>query len=140
MIHHDHSHLRAYIIFFFMSVILIGSLVYFYAPFSSGNLQSNTITPIANIPQQNEPGTFLDEPVVPSADNTPMGEEDEVERSAKRMRFTRLLLKYQADLQSLQAEKMNNLGKPTDPELDKKIANMTTRIENLENIITKLSE
>ena len=140
MIHHDHSHLRAYIIFFFMSVILIGSLVYFYAPFSPGNLQSNTIMPTNNTSQQNEPGSFLDEPVVPSADNTPMGDEDEAERSAKRMRFTRLLLKYQADLQELQAEKMNNRGKPTDPELDKKIANMNTRIENLENIITKLSD
>lgn len=140
MIHHDHSHLRAYIIFFFMSVVLIGSLVYFYAPFSSGNLQSNTLTQTNTIPQQNESGTFLDEPVVPSADNTPLDEESEAERSAKRMRFTRLLLKYQADLQSLQAEKMNNLGKPTDPELDKKIASMNTRIENLENIITKLSE
>lgn len=60
-------------------------------------------------------------------------------RVTKRMKFTKLLLRYQGELQALEAQKAAAEW-AANPDLEEAIQTLTTKIQNLQNMITSLAQ
>lgn len=95
MVHHDTHHFQTYLIFFLVSLISIGTLALLFMPPMDTKIQSSVLEkPISD----SQSAAFLDdsssgETTSPSSNNnSSVLEEGKV---TKRMKFTKLLLRYQ---------------------------------------------
>lgn len=115
-------HLKAYIVFLIVSLLLVGTLAYLYTPF--------TISPPENLWSQ----SLLSSEVVVSAE-TMVQKVDNDSTSDKRIRLTNLLLRYQKERALLESQ-----SPPHPSGTQAKIDSLRQKIENLESMITELSE
>jgi hypothetical protein len=121
--YHSHHHLKAYLVFLTGSILFVGLLAYLYTPFNfdtSKYLNSQTIT---SWEAQMSREVLVTETIDP--DTT----------TAKRMRYTTLLLRYQKELQELESQTTTS-----SLEVTEKIQFLRNKIENIEKIIQELTE
>lgn len=140
MVHHDTHHFQTYLIFFLISLILIGTLaLFFMPPVNTSQIQSSALEkPISD----SQSASFLDQS--PSKNTTPESSDAssqswEEGRVTKRMKFTKLLLRYQWELQALEAQKAAAEW-AANPDLEDAIQTLTTKIQNLQNMIAGLAQ
>ncbi|MBP7823044.1 hypothetical protein KA050_01695 [Candidatus Gracilibacteria bacterium] len=108
-------------------------------PVNTSQIQSSALEkPISD----SQSASFLDQS--PSKNTTPessdaSSESGEEGRVTKRMKFTKLLLRYQGELQALEAQKAAAEG-AANPDLEDAIQTLTTKIQNLQNMIAGLAQ
>ena len=140
MVHHDTHHFQTYLIFFLISLILIGTLALFFMP--SANISQIQSSALEKPIPETQGASFLDQW---SSKNTTLETSDvgqdlsEEGRVTKRMKFTKLLLRYQGELQALEAQKAAAEW-AANPDLEEAIQTLTTKIQNLQNMITSLAQ
>lgn len=115
-------HLRAYLVFLLISLLLIGLLAYLYLPFNIGTsyLHSDILTMSSE--------ESISAEVIVTQDNS-----DTV--AAKRIRFTNLLLRYQRELAELESSHNSSSTQTREA-----INALRVKIENLEKFIAELSQ
>ncbi len=116
-------HLKAYIVFLIVSLLLVGVLAYLYTPFNidaSKHLGSQTL--LAPEEQVSAEVLVLEE------------RHDTSSNSNKRIRLTNLLLRYQKEMSELESSDIS-----TDSKKDT-LDSLRQKIENLEIMITELSQ
>lgn len=96
MVHHDTHHFQTYLIFFLISLILIGTLALFFMP--PVNISRMSSSALEEPISDSQSASFLDESS--SKNTTPetfevSPDSSEEGRVTKRMKFTKLLLRYQ---------------------------------------------
>lgn len=117
--HFDH-HLKAYIFFLIVSIATISVLVYLYFP-GPGGLRSDTLDASGE--------------VVPYEEVISMSSEVSSEAiSTRRMRLTRLLLRYQLQLQELESSQIADIGNTQTREAINQLRN---KIDKLQSMIAK---
>lgn len=118
----DH-HLKAYIFFLILSISLVGILVFLYLPRSS-DLESRVL----------DPEDVMSEEIVSIS-----AEVSSEATSARRIRLTRMLLRYQSDLQKLESREGIVAG-TTESELHTSIELLRNKIEKLQSMITHMTQ
>lgn len=118
----NRHHLRAYIVFLIISLLLVGILAYLYTPFTidASKLVSQA-TVSAEVP-------------VMSAEIVIRGETETDSSVNKRIRLTNLLLRYQKELADLESWDVSL------PSKQQQLKSLRQKIENLELMITELSQ
>lgn len=117
--HFDH-HLKAYIFFLIVSIATISVLVYLYFP-GPGGLRSDALDASGE--------------VVPYEEVISMSSEVSSEAiSTRRMRLTRLLLRYQLQLQKLESSQIADIGNTQTREAINQLRN---KIDKLQSMIAK---
>ncbi len=114
-------HLKAYIVFLIVSLLLVGILAYLYTPFNidTSKLGAQSIT---------------SSEVQMSAEVLVLEETDKSSSSSKRIRLTGLLLRYQKEMADLESSDVPLTSKQADLE------SLRQKVENLELMITELSQ
>jgi hypothetical protein len=117
-------HLKAYIVFLFLSILLVGVLAYLYTPFN------------IKVPQKlTSQSLDISGEVFISSEPLVIEWIDANSVAAKRIRLTNLLLRYQKELVDIETRTKT-------PSLDEKarIDFLRNKIENLQKMITELSQ
>ncbi len=117
-----HHHLKAYIVFLVVSLLLVGILTYLYTPFNidTSKLRSEAVV----------------SPEVQMSSEVILREETDTSSTAtKRIRLTNLLLRYQKELSDLESTWDIPLAWKQE-----KLESVRQKIENLELMITELSQ
>lgn len=114
-------HLKAYIVFLIMSLLLVGILAYLYTPFT---IDTSKLGSQATTSSQAQI----------SAEVLILEESDTTSTASKRIRLTNLLLRYQKELTDLESSDDSISSK------QEKLESLRQKIENLELMITELSE
>lgn len=116
-------HLKAYIVFLIASILFIGLLAYLYTPFNFDTSKYLNSQAIISSEAQVSQEVLVTETIDP--DTT----------TAKRMRYTTLLLRYQKELHDLESQTTASSS-----EVAEKIQYLRSKIENIEKIIQGLSQ
>ncbi len=130
----DMHHIKTYLVFFFVSCLLVGVLAYLYMPGSFFGVRSDVLSV--------DSGEVSGEVVMSSESTVSTSSEVSIDtdqssdnNSQKRLRLTNLLLHYQSELTTLESKK-DNLS---DIERQQKIFELRLKIDNLQTKITDLS-
>ncbi|MBP7822894.1 hypothetical protein KA050_00930 [Candidatus Gracilibacteria bacterium] len=121
--YHSHHHLKAYLVFLTGSILFVGLLAYLYTPFNFDTSKYLNSQAITSGEAQMSREVLVTETIDP--DTT----------TAKRMRYTTLLLRYQKELQELESQTTTS-----SLEVTEKIQFLRNKIENIEKIIQELTE
>jgi hypothetical protein len=121
--YHSHHHLKAYLVFLTGSILFVGLLAYLYTPFNFDTSKYLNSQAITSWEAQMSREVLVTETIDP--DTT----------TAKRMRYTTLLLRYQKELQELESQTTTS-----SLEVTEKIQFLRNKIENIEKIIQELTE
>jgi len=116
-------HLKAYLVFLIMSLLLVGVLAYLYTPFNFDTSKYLGSQAIISGEEQVSSEVLVTETIDP--DTT----------TAKRMRYTTLLLRYQKELAKLESQTSVSSLETTE-----KIQFLRNKIDNIEKIIQGLAE
>lgn len=116
-------HLKAYIVFLIVSILFVGILAYLYTPFNFDTSKYLGSQAIVSGEEQISAEVLVTETIDPDTN------------TAKRMRYTTLLLRYQKELSELESQTtVSSL------ETIQKIEFLRNKIENIEKIIRELAE
>jgi cytochrome c oxidase assembly factor CtaG len=116
-------HLKAYIVFLIASILFVGLLAYLYTPFNFDTSKYLNSQAIISSEVQISQEVLVTETIDP--DTT----------TAKRMRYTTLLLRYQKELHDLESQTTSSSS-----EVVEKIQYLRSKIENIEKIIQELTQ
>ena len=116
-------HLKAYIVFLIVSILFVGILAYLYTPFNFDTSKYLGSQAIVSWEEQISAEVLVTETIDPDTN------------TAKRMRYTTLLLRYQKELSELESQTTASTLETT-----QKIEFLRNKIENIEKIIRELAE
>lgn len=120
---HTSHHLKAYIVFLIASILLVGILAYLYTPFNFDTLKYLGSQAIVSGEERISAEVLVTETIDPDTN------------TAKRMRYTTLLLRYQKELAELESQTTTSSLETTE-----KIQFLRNKIENIEKTIRELAE
>lgn len=122
---HEVHHIKTYIVFFIVSVVFIGTLLYLYFP--EQDSQSKIKSSVINAAQWNIDITGKQTLEQTSKNSV---------ASEKRIRLTKLLIRAQKELQLLESQRKDSEN-GLDTALEEKIAQVRNRISNIEKLISE---
>lgn len=122
---HEVHHIKTYIVFFIVSVVFIGTLLYLYFP--EQDSQSKIKSSVINAVQWNIDITGKQTLEQTSKNSV---------ASEKRIRLTKLLIRAQKELQLLESQRKDSEN-GLDTALEEKIAQVRNRISNIEKLISE---
>lgn len=120
---HTSHHLKAYTVFLIASILLVGILAYLYTPFNFDTLKYLGSQAIVSGEERISAEVLVTETIDPDTN------------TAKRMRYTTLLLRYQKELAELESQTTTSSLETTE-----KIQFLRNKIENIEKTIRELAE
>lgn len=96
---HEIHHIKAYIVFSLVSIFFVGILIYLYLPAEKSNNLGSSVLETKTTKDIPEPSK--------TTQNTPSEATDE-DISGRRVRLTKILIRTQKELQTLESQRKNS--------------------------------